>query len=51
MTAILGSYGCKKSKIALVSVAPAGTGYEVAVISYTLVRAGSAPIPRARYLS
>jgi hypothetical protein len=29
-TAILDSHGCEKSKIALVTVAPAGTGYKLA---------------------
>jgi hypothetical protein len=32
-SAILDSFGCKKSKMALVSVAPAGTGHELAVTS------------------
>jgi hypothetical protein len=34
-TAILGDHGCKTSTIALVTVAPRGTGYELAVASQT----------------
>jgi hypothetical protein len=47
-TAILGSHGCKKSKISVGSVAGPGSGYEQAVTSQTLIRARTARGIRAR---